>query len=594
MFTTAARRAIRTARPVALASEFEDQAADETTIEVPEDLTALSREDLDALHAEVGEAFDTLFGTDEGRGLTTDQVEALSVLAANLERIEAEQGSRDTADAERAAEAQALASRLGRSGAASTEGEEPAEGGEEAPAEEPAEEEAVVASATRVTVPGLNARRNASRRRAPAPEPEQTVRDVLFAAENVPGIPAGQGVDFAELSPALDRRFATYDHARYKAAAASGRKMRQSYSLATIRKPIPAGTLITERTSDVEANDIIEAAKREASLPGGSLVASGGWCAPSETLYDLCELESRDGILSAPEVNTARGGFRYTTGPSFQDIYTATGFSYTEEEAIAGDWDGEGGGSKPCYQIECPPFEEERLNLDGVCITGGLLQARAYPELTARILRGALVAHDHKMNANYIGALVAGSTAITMPADQVGATAPILTSIELQVEHVRTVNRMARSATVEAVFPFWVRGVVRSDLSRRLGVDLLDVPDSRITAWFTQRGIAAQFVYDWQDIGTTAATGFTQWPTTVQFLMYPAGTWVKGSADVITLDNVYDSTLLGTNDYTALFSEEGWLALKTCQDSRVVTVNICPDGATHAGVDIDCDGSAAA
>ena len=77
-----------------------------------------------------------------------------------------------------------------------------------------------------------------------------------------------------------------------------------------------------------------------------------------------------------------------------------------------------------------------------------------------------------------------------------------------------------------------------------------------------------------------------------RFLLYAAGTWVKGGTDVITLDTIYDSVLLGQNDYIALFSEEGWLVAQRCPDSRVVSVGVCPDGATAAGVDIACDGSA--
>src|SRR3546814_10290457 len=91
-------------------------------------------------------------------------------------------------------------------------------------------------------------------------------------------------------------------------------------------------------------------------------------------------------------------------------------------------------------------------------------------------------------------------------------------------------------------------------------------------------------------IGTTAASDFLSWPNTVDFLLYPAGTWVKGAADVLTLDTNYDSVGLGQNNYTALFTEEGYLMAKMCHDSRVITVPHCPDGATAAGVDIDCDG----
>src|SRR3546814_6592612 len=69
-----------------------------------------------------------------------------------------------------------------------------------------------------------------------------------------------------------------------------------------------------------------------------------------------------------------------------------------------------------------------------------------------------------------------------MPANLAGATAPLLTSIELQVQHLRTVNRMDPSTTLEAVFPMWVHGVVRSDLALRLGLAEFDVSNQRINS----------------------------------------------------------------------------------------------------------------
>jgi hypothetical protein len=115
-----------------------------------------------------------------------------------------------------------------------------------------------------------------------------------------------------------------------------------------------------------------------------------------------------------------------------------------------------------------------------------------------------------------------------MPAGQVGATAPVLTAIELQATHYRYVHRMADTAVLEAIFPRWVRGVIRSDLSRRLGVDLLRVQPAD-QGWFTERGINAQFVYNYQDL-TGAAGSFTAWPSEVKFLLYAAGTWARGSS----------------------------------------------------------------
>jgi hypothetical protein len=301
--------------------------------------------------------------------------------------------------------------------------------------------------------------------------------------------------------------------------------------------------------------------------------------------------------MSLPEIGVTRGGIMHTPGPSFADLFAIPDFCFTEADDISGRYaPGESGnvvGPKPCYHVECPDFTECRLDVCGLCITAGLLQQRGYPEVIARTIRGLLVAHDHKMNARLIQALVAGSTAVSLAANQAGATAPILTAIELQVEHYRYAHRLSRGTTLEAVLPFWVHGAIRSDLSRRLGVELISISNAQIDGWFTDRGIVPQFVYNWQAIDTTAAGSFTSWPTSVSFLLYQAGTWVRGSSDVITLDTIYDSVLLGNNDFTALFTEEGWFACKRGHDSRVVTVPICPDGSTAAGVDISCNGALA-
>ena len=55
-------------------------------------------------------------------------------------------------------------------------------------------------------------------------------------------------------------------------------------------------------------------------------------------------------------------------------------------------------------------------------------------------------------------------------------------------------------------------------------------------------------------------------------MLYPAGTWVRATADIITVQGLYDSTLLSKNDYTALFTEEGFAMLKRGADSRLVSV----------------------
>lgn len=605
-----ARTMTRLARVARLATQYEDQSEQEqeqdetTSFEIPEDLSTLDDEALSALHAEAVEHFDTLYG--DGSALSDQDIEALAALTDGIEMLNAEQAQRDEQAASRAEKAAELAARVrgedeeaDSADTADDEADEDedgevtaeAEATEEETAEEEAREPEAVAASSRRGPVRVNLSGRGRRGHTPPEENSGAtgVRSVMFA-NDAPGLRDGTGIDFMDAARALDRRLMGFNVQTYESARRAGRNLREQFSLASIRKPFNDDQII--KNSDPEhVAEVLARVTDERNTPKQSLVASGGWCAPSEVLYDnLLELESRDGLFSLPEVGVNRGGFQFTRGPSFRDIYDGTGFEYTEAEDIAGDYDGDGGGSKPCYHVECPPFEEARLGVAGLCITAGLLQARGYPEVIARTIRGALVAHDHKMAARRINAVAAGSDAVTMPSGQVGATAPILTAIELQVEHYRYVHRIGRNVTLEAVFPLWTHGAIRADLARRLGVDMISVPNARINAWFAERGVAPQFVYNWQDI-TGDASAFTAWPTEVEFLLYPAGAWVAGGGEVITLDTIYDSVNLGTNDYTALFTEESWLVARMGPESRRVTVPLETTGATHAGVLIAHNGT---
>lgn len=373
----------------------------------------------------------------------------------------------------------------------------------------------------------------------------------------------------------------------------------------------------------------------EARLPGGSLLASIalrekellaqgksqfqasltaagiGWCAPSEVLYDLCELESNDGMLDVPEMNIQRGGIKWTTGPDFRSIWSGAGFfDFTEAQVIAGV-------TKPCMSVACPPFSEERMDAVGTCITADLLSLRGYQELNARFVRGAMVAHNHRVNAKVINAIATGSTAITLSSGTFGVDQSMLTqflaALALGVTDYKYGNRMSLSTTLEIVVPYWVLSALVTDMSRRAfwdgetGVDQMALTLAKINDWARARGARVQWVYDWQDAfywvqyptsarplhtrfgadPTVATDVVTNWDTQFSFLMYAAGTWVRGNADVINLDTVYDSTLLAQNKATQLFAEQGLLVAKTCFDSRIYTIggtNVGPTGQTFAPV----------
>lgn len=610
------------------ADQGEDAPVETFDLEIPENLSDLADDALTEMRSQAVDAFQTLYANGS---FSDEDLATLGTLTDGIEVLSAEISAREEAAAARSAKAAELAAKIGADKPAPKDAEEqapaegegaPAEKSDEAPEadeadedevekkakaaaaetveiEAPAEPEVVTAAAPRgpIKLSGI-------RRHTPAPAPttttieetivEDTSRARLTVAD-VPGFAADSDASFEDLAVALDRRLQGFNSGAYGAAARAGRAMSERHSLAVVRKSFDERATVGSPES---ADAAMAFAVNEKNLPGGSLVAAGGWCAPSETVYDLLEDESRDGLVSLPEINVTRGGIKFTKGPKFSDLYAAPSFNFTEEEAKAGKYAPTSAtdltnkvGAKPVYQVPCTEFEEVRLSAAGMHIQAGLLQQRGYPELVARTIRGALVAHEHKMSERIIAAMEAKSTAVAMDGGQIGALAPVLTAIELQVEHYRYAQRLSRSTTLEAIFPYWVRGAIRTDLSRRQGVDLTDVPDSRIDAWFKSRGVNPQFVYDWQAI-TGEASAFKAWGVSVKFLLYSAGTFVKGGQDVITLDTVYDSTLLGQNDYTALFTEEGYLVAKRGHDARVVTVPLSPNGGTGTGIRLLANGTA--
>lgn len=613
------------------ADQGEDAPVETFDLEIPENLSDLADDALAEMRSQAVDAFQTLYANGS---FSDEDLATLGTLTDGIEVLSAEISAREEAAAARSAKAAELAAKIGADKPAPKDDEEqapaesedaPAEKSDEAPAEKPApeadkdeaEKKAKTAAAEPVEAPAEPVaeaevvtaaaprgpiKLSGIRRHTPAPAPttieetivEDTSRARLTVAD-VPGFAADSDASFEDLAVALDRRLQGFNSGAYGAAARAGRAMSERHSLAVVRKSFDERATVGSPES---ADAAMAFAVNEKNLPGGSLVAAGGWCAPSETVYDLLEDESRDGLVSLPEINVTRGGIKFTKGPKFSDLYSAPSFNFTEEEAKAGKYAPTSAtdltnkvGPKPVYQVPCTEFEEVRLSAAGMHIQAGLLQQRGYPELVARTIRGALVAHEHKMSERIIAAMEAKSTAVSMDAGQIGALAPVLTAIELQVEHYRYAQRLSRSTTLEAIFPYWVRGAIRTDLSRRQGVDLTDVPDSRIDAWFKSRGVNPQFVYDWQAI-TGEAGAFKAWGNSVKFLLYSAGTFVKGGQDVITLDTVYDSTLLGQNDYTALFTEEGYLVAKRGHDARVVTVPLNPNGGTGAGIKLLANGTA--
>ena len=524
-------------------------------------LAELTLEALKELATEKRAAFDALIAEETP---SDEQIEQAEALATEIEEIDAEFSAREQKEAERAERLAALKNRFSTSAPEDTQGTGEEEDGEddaeeEAPAEEPAPVDEPPKTQARSRVATLA-------KKTERPIVESKSRVSITASADVPGFATGSEMDMDKVSKALINRMKAFS-----APTGDGRSENLlHFGVASFNLDFPEDLTATG-VNDLE---VFNHAASESRLEGNSLTAAGGWCAPSETIYDLCEGETLEGLVSVPEVNVTRGGIRFTRGPSFQDLYDNVGFSQTEAEAIAGT-------AKTCVEVDCPPFEEVRLDAVGLCIKAPILTNAAYPELVRRWISGSMVAHQHKVSADVIGRMVAAAGAPIAP-DGLGSTAAdTLGLLENLADHKRQQYRLGLSATLEVVVPFWVKGAIRSDLQTRTGQDS-PVTDQQIRAHFAARNLNVQFVYNWQPLA-----GDGTYPATFDALLYPAGAFVKGTADVINLNAVYDAAELAQNIYTALFFEQGLLVAQTCFDADVVTVPVCNAGRTGAA-DLTC------
>jgi hypothetical protein len=558
--------------------------------EKPETFEGLDLDALRALSAEALEEARALMAADDA-DLTDEQIARAEELMTASAELDTEVATREAADAARAEKIAALREAAKDStpaedpeeGDEDPEGDDPEEDAEEGdePAEADSKKEVVVASA-----PAPKTRRTVAIAQKHAPEvaePEGNAVATIVAAANVPGYQTGQELaDLDAVADAFIARARSFngrnpgDAKDFKPGVFNMSENAQRFGVARIQKPENEFTTGMDEPVDKQMETVMAAA-REQRLPGGSLVAAGGWCAPSETLYDFCSLETTEGLLSIPEVTARRGGINFTKGPDFAALLADADFGFLQTEAQA-----EAGTVKPCYAVECPPFTEVRLDAIGFCITAGLLTNAAYPELVRRVLELAVVGQARRLNAQTISRI---STLIGAAVDyaEIGSsTSDVLDALTIQALRLRYQYSMSPNATLEVILPVWAKEIVRSDLSRRTGVDLLAVTDADITRYFGVRNLAVQWVYDYQNI-TTANTGaFTAFPTTLEAMIYPAGAFVRLGLPVIDLDTVYDHDNLTTNTYTAAFFEEGFAVANTCGTGVKVSIALNVYGNTGA------------
>lgn len=541
---------------------------------MPEDLGSLSAEELDNLIEQARGEFNTLNESDD---VSDETIQSMSAIADGIDALDAEKTRRTEALASK----QALAARVPVVVEATVSDPEPEP--EPVPVVEAAVVEETVVAAEDVPVPDptpsveaavatndpivpdeiLDAEPALVASAGVAPNtsiPEaQGPQVVITAAADVFGFSPGQSLDPATLAQAL--------HSKARSLPDShGRET--VYPVATITRPFLPEYDLSDVSDQAQWDKIAEGTNPSA------LVAAGGWCAPSQIVYDLFEVEcTNDTLFRLPTFRVTRGGIRWPVFEAF-DPDLDPGFIWTEEDDIAATG---GTPTKPCVRIPCPTFNECRLDAVGLCVTAGNLMDRAYPEAIRWFINRAVRAFERVDSVRQLNAVIADSVPVTIGAS-FGAASAIISALLLQAADYRQVNGLCCGQTLDVILPCWAADLVKADIARQDGtLSVGTLPsDGEVRSWFGAANLNVEFINHWQTIDATPPA--TAWPATVLALLGYPGSYVRFDGGELNLGVVRDSTLNETNDFTAVWFEQFYCVGRRGPQSRIITIPVCPSG----------------
>lgn len=562
----------------------------------PESFDVLDTDALAELRALAVAERDELNGTDGD--LTAEQLDQLEAYMNDIDAMDARQSAIDAEAEQLASRQQAVRDRIASKDAPAADAPTEDAPTADAPAGAPAdvvevtpevapEPDLVTASAgvRRPTVAAAAAKAPAAT--IPKEDGPVGATNTITASAGVPDFESGSALDGLEgLAAAFLSRTEGFGHndPKMKSGRMTLSPQHSKHGVAKIQRKNSKHVVDRDMSAEAQFSAIMAAGDERAIKDDtNSVIAAGGWCSPSETIYGLFSYHTNAGTLDLPEVTAARGGISFTKGPDFMAIFgdPDAGFLQTEAQAEAGT-------VKPCFALDCPPFEEVRLDAIGFCATAPLLTNAAYPELVRSVLDMLATAHARRKSQYSIDAILASigtagiRTFVPVGGDGNSGVADVLGGLELEAMQIRQALAMDPNATIEGFAPYWARAAFRHELSRRLGLtDPFRITDADVDGWLTLRNIRLQYVYDYQMLttATTGAAAARTWPTDLEITLYPAGAYTRLTNDVIQLSAVYDHDLLTQNTYTAAFMEEGIAIANTRGFGRRVKFKLNYEGA---------------
>lgn len=365
--------------------------------------------------------------------------------------------------------------------------------------------------------------------------------NVIVAAADVDGV--ASGAPFETKESFVRALIAKADAIRD--AQGSGEKVR----VATVR----AAAVSEDRTLDL--SDLAGNQEKIAQAIGGdmasrkALLASGGYCAPLESRYDVFGIGTTDRpVRSAlPGFRAQRGGIRWITPPSLAGVTGSTGVWTATTDATPG------GATKNKLIVACGAEQTVSISAITLEMQFGNFMARAYPEMVARNTDLGMIAQARLAETTLLTSMGTLSTAVTTSNGAKGVARDWPLQVAQAAAAYRARHRLEADAPLRVIVPAWVRDAVRDDIawSKSPTTDnVLGESDGTIEGYLSARNVnVAWHLDDTQYFLAQAAGALNAYPTTFSWLIFAEGTFLFLDGGTLDIGVVRDSTLVGTNDY---------------------------------------------
>ena len=514
------------------------------------DIASLSVDELTELRAEIN-----AYGLELREAEVEDQdqlLEDVRALAAALATIDGELEARATAAEEaEAARAEAFAA------FDSDESEE----AEEETVEEDEPETPVVAAST----PSLAevAARRPRRQPAPPADPEPEIVVAAALGDN------GLGARFED-SHALA-------HAMFQASRRGPSMGSQTVARMQIDNPYELGAIPEDNWAILqEIQRGVQRARQDTPLQS---LAACGYCAPAEPRYTFFQQGSRDGILDVPTVTARRGQIAYPDIIDIRDLQVQEGIGFQSTSTMDCDEV-----EKACYQVDCADGKTYGVDAYSTCLLYSNWDQQFWPERVSHINGQALIAHDHEVNLALIQAIVGDArTATVIDAGLGGGTwVNFVQSLAIHGAYIRNFLRLPMSTVLEAGIPSYVLEALVADQVSRSATVEYGMARAEIEAAIRRVGVNPQWLYDWQELQSP------NWPSTFDYMMWPAGTIVKLDGGTLDLGVTRDSSLNQSNDFQIFVETFDGIAIIGSGVHVVTGVEMCPTGDAAANADLAC------